>query len=420
MNAEILCVGTELLLGDIVNTNATFIARGLAAMGINLFYQSVAGDNPERLKRALNIAKDRADLIILTGGLGPTYDDLTKETVAELVGKTLVMDQPTMESIEAYFKKVNRPMTESNKKQAMIPEGATVFENHWGTAPGFGVEADGKIFILLPGPPREMEPMFQASVVPYLARFNDHVFVSQNIHIFGMGESAVEETLRDLMIGLTNPTLAPYAKDGEVNLRVTASAPTEQEARAMIGPVIEQVKERIGDVVYTTEEDSLQAALVKALAAQGLTLATAESCTGGLLSSRIVEVSGCSSVFHCGVCAYSNDMKEQLLGVRHKTLKQFGAVSEQTALEMARGVRKLGGADIGLSTTGIAGPEGGTDKKPVGLVYVGISSPWMEKTIQLNLSRGQWDERNLIRYLAASNALNLALQAVKAKPGTIT
>ncbi|HJB27163.1 MAG TPA: competence/damage-inducible protein A [Firmicutes bacterium] len=414
MNAEILCVGTELLLGGTVNTNATYLSKGLAAIGVSVYHHSVVGDNPQRLKDSLNLALSRADLVILTGGLGPTYDDLTKEMVAEYFHREMQLHEESLQRITEYFHKIGREMTENNKKQALMPKGAVVFQNNHGTAPGLAVEEHGKMAILLPGPPREMQPMFDEEVLPFLQKRSHVVFVSQNIHIFGMGESKVESILKPLMLESLNPTVAPYAKDGEVMLRVTASARDEQTAHAMTKPMVEKICGILGDVVYGVDIGDLQTAAVKKLKELGLKVATSESCTGGFVSKRLTEVPGSSAVFECGVCSYANRIKEQVLGVCKETLEQYGAVSRQTAQEMAQGVRKLAGADIGISTTGIAGPDGGTKEKPVGLVYVGVDSAWYSDVIELHLSRGRVNERDLIRYLAASHALDQILKACKA------
>lgn len=415
MISEILCVGTELLLGNIVNTNAAYLSQELAALGINVYYQSVVGDNPERLKKALDLALSRSDMVILTGGLGPTYDDLTKETVAQRFGLDMVLDEASLTDIEGYFHEIGRTMTENNKKQAMIPKGAIVLKNYNGTAPGIIVEHENKTVILLPGPPNEMRQMYQSGVLPYLRQRSDHVLASRMIHIFGMGESAVEEKLRDIMTQSQNPTLAPYAKQGEVMLRVTASGETKEKAEALIQPMIDRVRDVIGkDLIYGIDVGSLQNALVKLLTEKSLTVAAAESCTGGLVSKRITEIPGASAVFHCGVCTYSNDMKEKILGVQVDTLRKYGAVSEQTALEMARGVRHISGSDIGISTTGIAGPDGGSAQKPVGTVYVGVSSTHFEEVIHLSLGRGRSDERDYIRYISSSHALHQAIRAALA------
>jgi len=412
MNAEILCVGTELLLGDIVNTNATYLAKELASCGINCYCQTVVGDNPQRLRECLEQALNRADMVITTGGLGPTYDDLTKETVAEYFGRDMVLHQDTLDRMRGFFARIQRPMTKNNEKQAMMPKDAVIFFNDRGTAPGLAVEGGGKTVILLPGPPREMTAMFQSGVRPYLEQRSKTVLVSHSIHLIGVGESQVEQQLRDFMLEHQNPTIAPYAKEGEVMLRVTASAPTREEADELIWPVVEDIRGQYDKYVYGVDVGTLQNALVIALKEKNLTVCTAESCTGGLISQRITQIPGSSGVFHCGVCAYANDIKTALLGVTQSTLETHGAVSEQCALEMARGARRISGADIGISTTGIAGPDGGTETKPVGLVYVAVSSRWYERALELRLGRGYGDERESIRNAAASNALALALKAV--------
>lgn len=373
MKAEILCVGTELLLGDIVNTNAVYLAKELAKLGINVYHQAVVGDNPERLKASLKEALSRCDLVITTGGLGPTCDDLTKETAAEVLKLPMEENAEELQHIKEYFKKINRTMTENNRKQALIPKGAVILKNGFGTAPGILAENNGKFLALLPGPPREMRPMFDNELAPILKKYTGKTLVSRTIHIFNVGESSVESKLKDLMNSLENPTLAPYAKDGEVLLRVTAAAESTEKGYEMIEPVIEKVRETIGnEYIYGIDVGNLQTALVKALHEKNLKIATAESITGGLVSKRITEVSGSSEVFECGICSYSNNIKHSVLGVSQETLDTFTEYSAETALEMAKGVRRISGADIGISTTGIAGPNGGTDEKPVGLVYVAL------------------------------------------------
>lgn len=416
MNAEILCVGTELLLGDIVNTNAVYIAKELAKLGIDLYHQSVVGDNPYRLTESIKVAFSRADILIMTGGLGPTYDDLTKETVAKYFGLPMELHQRSLERIEAFFRKVNRPMTDNNKKQAMMPQDAIVFDNANGTAPGLAVEGHGKVAILLPGPPREMEPMFSQQVVPYLRSKSEWQLVSHSVHLFGIGESNVENILRDMMVSSTNPTIAPYAKDGEVLLRVTARARSQEEAEALIAPAIQRIRTILGEYIYGVDSQSLQQAAVELLLRKGVKVATAESCTGGYLSKRITEIPGASQVFEYGVCTYANRIKEEVLGVSSQTLEQYGAVSKKTAVEMARGVRRVSGAEIGVSVTGIAGPDGGTPEKPVGLVYVAVDSELYGEVLELKLARGYHNDRELIRYVAASHALNLVIKAAKQLP----
>ena len=409
MNAEILCIGTELLLGDTVNTNSAYIARGLASCGVGCYYQTVVGDNPERLRQSLTLALSRADVVITTGGLGPTYDDLTKETVAEHFGRKMLLHEPSFKQLTKLFERMNRPMTENNKKQAYMPEGAIVFSNDRGTANGLAIEGNGKSVVMLPGPPREMTAMFEQSVRPYLLSKSNRMLISHNIHFFGIGESTLEQELHDYMLEHENPTIAPYAKEGEVLLRVTASAENEAEAEALIAPVLEEICGRFPQYVYGVDVETLQNALVRELFSRDLTIATAESCTGGLISKRITEISGSSAVFGCGLCTYSNKMKMQLLGVSEETLRAYGSVSSQTAIEMAEGVRRVSGASIGLSVTGVAGPDGGSAEKPVGLVWLGIASANGTRTVELRLARRYGGEREFIRYIASSNALYQAL-----------
>lgn len=416
-SAEILCIGTEILMGDIVNTNAAYIAKELAGLGINVYHQSVVGDNPQRLREALELAFSRADIVITTGGLGPTYDDLSKETIAAFFGRELVMDQESLHRIECHFLRQNRPMTENNKKQAMMPQGCIIFPNNNGTAPGCAIEGtgeqQGKTAIMLPGPPREMKPMFEESVKPFLLKDSDTRLVSHTMHFFGIGESMLESLLRDLMEHSLNPTVAPYAKTGEVQLRVTARVQNGEDAEALLQPVMEKIKEQVGGYLYGIDVGDLQTAAVHALEVNGLHVAVAESCTGGYVAKRLTDVSGASEVFECGVVTYSNRMKHQLLGVSQQTLDTFGAVSEETAREMAAGVRRLSGAEIGISVTGNAGPEP-SEGKEVGLVYIGVDSLEMSRVFMLQVNRRDQDARETIRYLASSHALSLILKAVDA------
>ena len=421
-NAEILCVGTELLLGDIVNTNAAALARGLASLGINVYHQSVVGDHPARLKTALQTALSRADLVITSGGLGPTYDDITRECTAEVMERPLILDETILEEIRCYFARTGRVMTENNRRQAMVPQGARVLPNRNGTAPGLIVsdEAKGKTVILLPGPPRELVPMWEESVVPYLMARTDRVLFSLNVHIFGMGESAVETVLRDSMIEGKNPTVAPYCTAGEVRLRVTAQAEDETTARDLCRRTLRHIMEsEVGAYVYavvpsTEGEATLEGVVIWELCHQGLTVATAESCTGGLIAKRLTDVPGSSAAFKGGFVTYTNEMKISMLGVSPDTLEKYTAVSEQTAAEMARGARLRTGADIAVSTTGYAGPGGGTEEAPVGTVFVGISTKEETRVVRLKLSPDR--SREYIRTLAASNALNLVRQqALKSK-----
>lgn len=415
MTGEILCVGTELLLGDIINTNAAFLARELAALGIGVYHQTVVGDNGGRLREAVELALSRSDLLVMTGGLGPTYDDITKETATKALGKKLVWNQQAYDRMEAYFARTGRVMSENNRKQAMMPEGAVVFQNENGTAPGAAMESGEKVIVLLPGPPSEMEPMFCNQVRPYLEGKTGQTFLSRTVHLFGIGESAAEEQLRELMESSHNPTVAPYAKTGEVLLRVTAAAKNEQEAKKLLAPAVEEIQKRMGPYVYGVDVGTLQNAAVTALRQKGLTVSTAESCTGGGVAKRITEVPGASQVLQAGICTYTNRMKAELLGVKERTLQNYGAVSERTALEMAQGVRIRTGADIGVSVTGVAGPDP-SEGKPVGLVFVSVSSPWYEQTVQLHLARGSGNERERVRHLAENHALYAVLQAARKAP----
>ena len=401
--AEILCVGTELLLGDIVNTNARELSAALRGLGIGVYWQSVVGDNPDRLRQAVKVARDRANLIITTGGLGPTYDDLTKDVVCEVFGVPLVMHEEEAEKIRAFFAQKDREMPENNLRQAMLPEGCTVFSNGNGTAPGFAFVADGATVIQLPGPPREMRLMLETGVIPYLRGSTDEILVSKDIRIFGLGESSVEAQLHDYMESLVNPTLAPYAGTAEVRLRATAMAPDEAAAEAMLEPVIARVRAELGDLVYAVDEPKLESVCLRLLKEKGLTFAAAESCTGGLIAKRFTDQSGASSAFMGGVVCYTNYVKHHVLGVPQETLDEFGAVSAQTAAAMAEGARRVCGSDIAVSVTGCAGPNSDERGTPVGTGFVGFASP--EGTIVKPIQMGK--DREWARVYAASFAFDL-------------
>ena len=377
MVVELISVGTEILLGNIVNTNATYLAEKCALLGCSLYHQTVVGDNEERMEEAIRQAIERADIVILTGGLGPTKDDLTKEVTAKVFGRKLYMDEHSMARIRDYFEKIkSKKVTENNWKQALVPEGAIVIDNLNGTAPGLILEDKerGKAAILIPGPPNEMKPMFEHDIAPYLNKKQPEGIYSQMVKVCGIGESRAETMVADLMDAQTNPTLAPYAKTGEVHFRVTARACSEEAAEKLMEPMIEEMKKRFGDAVYTTEENvTLEESVIRLLEEKKMTVTTAESCTGGKLSGRLLNVSGASGVYNEGYITYANASKEKILGVKHETLETYGAVSEQTAAEMALGAAKAAGADAALSVTGIAGPGGGTAEKPVGLVYIGCA-----------------------------------------------
>ncbi|WP_454052311.1 competence/damage-inducible protein A [Clostridium sp. Marseille-Q7071] len=403
MIAEILCVGTELLLGDIVNTNAQYLARRLSELGVFVYHQSVIGDNPERLKDAYKLAFSRSDLVITTGGLGPTKDDLTKEVAFEYFGKESVLHNESLEIIEGYFNKLGKPMSESNKKQAYFPKDAIILPNNNGTAPGCIIDEEGKILITLPGPPKEMKPMFEEAAVPYLLKYQDGILVSKVLRVIGVGESEAADMLTDIIDNQTNPTVAPYAKDGEVTFRITAKSHSEEESYELIKPIEEKVRKILGDRIYGEGETSLEEVLAEMLVKNNLTIATAESCTGGMIAAKLVNHSGVSSSFLEGAVTYSNESKIRRLGVNKNTLENYGAVSSETAEEMVKGITKTSGADIGISTTGIAGPSGGTEEKPVGLVYIGLSIKDEIIIKKLNLA----GNRQKIRERATNIALDL-------------
>ncbi len=370
MNVEIISVGTEILLGDIVNSDAQMLSQELAKIGINVYYHTVVGDNKGRLKEALNIAKNRAEIIITTGGLGPTYDDLTKEIIAETFNKDLIYDEKAFDHIVKYFQKGNIKMTDTQKKQAMLPEGCTVFYNDWGTAPGCGFKSENNYVLMLPGPPSECKPMFLYRAIPYLHSLTDGVIHSVSLKMFGIGESVAEEKLRDKMLSYTNPTIAPYAKQGECLVRVTAKSADLDSAKAMIEPVKQEIYDILGKFIYGEDEVTLEQVVMEKLVEKNITVSCAESCTGGLLSKRMTDIAGVSSVFKGSVCTYSNEAKQKFANVKAETLEKYGAVSEETAHEMAKGITEAFDTDLGVSITGIAGPTGGTEEKPLGLVYV--------------------------------------------------
>lgn len=373
MVVEIICVGTELLLGNIVNTNAAFLAEECALLGLSCYYQSVVGDNEERLSGVISQAVERADVVILCGGLGPTEDDLTKEVAAKVMGCELILNEEVRSGIEAIFAKGGHQITENNFKQALVPVGARILKNDNGTAPGLIMEKDGTHVVLLPGPPGELKPMWKNSVKPYLDSLQPGTIVSQMIKVCGIGESLVETMCKDLIDNQTNPTIATYAKTGEVHIRVTAQAEDEKACRKLIKPMVKELKSRFGANIYSTDADTtLAKAIVDLLIENKLTVTTAESCTGGMLSSTIVDIPGASDMFKEGFVTYSNKAKRKHLGVKKGTLLKYGAVSEQVAKEMAKGGCAMTKSDCCVAITGIAGPDGGTEEKPVGLVYIGV------------------------------------------------
>lgn len=389
MKAEILSIGTELLLGDIVNTNAQYLSQELALIGVDVFHQAVVGDNKERILEAFDRAFENCDVIITTGGLGPTEDDLTKELACKYFGKELVLHDKSFEELERYIKKSGiKSISKANKKQAYFPKDAIVLENPIGTAPGAILTGytdkylDGeenvsndkkqKMIIIMPGPPTEMTLMFDNLVKPFLLEKTNSILKSRVLRVFGVGESEMEESVKHLIDNQTNPTIAPYAKEVEAILRVTAKGKDEAECDTIMEPIINKIRNILGDNIYAEGEDCIENVTSQLLIEKKLTVATAESCTGGLLAGTFINYPGISEIFKEGLVTYSNDAKINRLGVSAKTIEKYGAVSEQTAREMAIQIAKIAGTDIGISTTGIAGPDGGTDEKPVGLVYVGL------------------------------------------------
>lgn len=405
MVTELISVGTELLLGNIVNTNAQYLAEQCALLGLTMYYQSTVGDNRERLAETIQTALNRSDVIILTGGLGPTEDDLTKEVCAEVMGFELKEDAHTRKRIEQHLKNsIYSEIPDNNWKQAVVPVGAIVLDNDNGTAPGLILEKEGKTAILLPGPPGELKPLFEKQAAPYLKKRQPEAIVSQMVKICGYGESQVEDKLLDMIDRQTNPTIATYAKTGEVHLRITASAKNEDEAKKLLKPVVKEVKKRFEDSVYSVKEnETLEAAVVRLLEKYELTVSTAESCTGGLLSGRIVNVPGASEVFKQGFVTYSNKAKRRLLDVSKATLKKYGAVSEQTAKEMAAGGAFAADSDTCIAITGIAGPDGGSEEKPVGLVYIAC---YVKDKVTVECCRFK-ESREKIREQAVTRGLNL-------------
>jgi nicotinamide-nucleotide amidase len=403
VKAEILAVGTELLMGQTVNTNAQYISERLPDVGIGVYYHSVVGDNPQRLKEVLNLALSRSDIVVITGGLGPTTDDLTKETVAAAMNRRLIRDQETLDKLKSFFVRFKRPMTENNLKQADMPEGSIIITNNNGTAPGCIIEEQDKIVIMLPGPPSEMRPMFDETVIPFLEKRSEFRIVSRFLRVFGIGESAMEDSIKDLVENQSNPTIAPYVKEGEVTIRITARCPRVGAHEDIISPVEGEIVKRLGSKVYSSDNKGLDETVAGMLLQSGITIAIAESCTGGLISARLTENPGVSRVFNRGIISYSNESKMENLNVNPETLESFGAVSRETAMEMAEGIRVLSGTDLGLSVTGIAGPDGSSPEKPVGLVYVGLADKNGIECKEFRL----WGSRNRIRNIASLHAFDM-------------
>ncbi len=373
MTAEILAVGTELLMGQIANTDAQYISQRLAELGIFVYFHSVVGDNPARLEETLKRALDRSDIVITTGGLGPTKDDLTKEVIARTMNRKLVLNDDVLNKVRDFFMRKHRVMPKNNEKQAYLPDNSVMIPNSNGTAPGCIIEDEEKAVIMLPGPPKEMQPMFNDTVFPYLKQKTGLVLVSKMLKIFGIGESDMESRLMDLIDKQDNPTIAPYVSQGEITVRVTARCASKEEASQLLNPVVNEIKERLGSLVYAEEGETLEQVVFNLLKGKGLIISTAESCTGGLLAGRITSLPGASKIFEQGYVTYANKVKINELGVKEETINKYGAVSCETALEMLEGLRKKTSAQVCVSISGIAGPDGGTPEKPVGLVYIGVS-----------------------------------------------
>ncbi len=395
MNAEIIAVGSELLLGQITNTNARYISSQLAELGINVYYHTVVGDNADRLKDAIQLAESRADLIIFSGGLGPTKDDLTKETIAQHLHTQLVMDDVAMISIEAFFKRINRPMTDNNKKQALVLENCQVLANHNGMAPGMFYSNHEKIYILLPGPPKEMEPMFQLEAKPLLAKWlnQGEVIVSHVLRFYGIGEAELETKIHDLLDVQSNPTIAPLASDGEVMLRITAKASTDQEAKVLISQSEQLLMDRVGTYLYGYNDDSLASRTVEVLQEKNWTISAAESLTAGLFQSELAAIPGASAVLIGGMVTYSTESKITQLGVPQEIIEEHGVVSGECAVAMALRIKEAFNTDIGVGLTGAAGPTS-LEGKPAGTVWIAIAFPnGIVKSHELHLS----DMRNTNR-----------------------
>lgn len=409
MRVELVSVGTELLLGDIVNTNTAYLSKELAALGFGVFRQTTVGDNRERLLKTLESAFLENDMVIITGGLGPTDDDITKECAAEYFGREFYFHEYSwVKILERLTRSGRNIITENNKKQAMIPEGAIVLENYCGTAPGIIIEENNKRIILLPGPPREMRDMFEKSVKPYLEKFSSKQFISKYVRFYGIGESLLETKIKDIMDNQTNPTLALYAKTGEVLLRITVSGNDRAECEDLIRKQLDEIEKRVGEYIYLVGDEDISSTqtemntvVANLLIENKFTISIAESLTGGKISSMLVEKSGISEALLEGVVCYSNKSKIDTLGVREETLEKFGAVSEEVAKEMVLGVAKRLGADFAVATTGIAGPNSDGSGKPVGLVYIGIYAQG-DISAKECLFTG---DRELIRYRTSVEAL---------------
>ena len=413
--AEIISIGTELLLGQITNTDARDIAQRLARIGINVLYTTEVGDNPERLARCIEIAKERVDIIITTAGLGPTVDDLTKVLLAKSFGLELVMDEKEKEGLYDYITNegYSEDMSRNNLQQAMLPEGCTVFHNYWGTAPGCAFQKDGKVVLMFPGPPKECIPMFDQYGIPYLKQFSDEEIFSHEIRVFGTSESAMDFMMRDIMKDLTNPSMAPYAKEADCFLRVTAKAGSEEEAEAMMKPVIEKAVEILGDNVYGFDISCLEERVFQLMQEQRKTFATAESYTGGDIARRFTDMSGASEFYVGGAVTYTDDVKARVLGIDPEMIREHTAVSEPVARAMAENIRTITGADFAVSTTGLAGPDGDGIHE-VGTVFCGLAMEGKTEVIELHLGANR--TRDYIRRCAGNFCFDMLRRAMTGLP----
>ena len=404
MQSEIICAGTEILLGHIVNTNATYISQKLAEIGINLYYHTVVGDNPERLSSILKNSLKRSDIVIITGGLGPTVDDITLEAISKVTRRPLILNRKELKRIKDHFRHYNVQMPKSNTRQAYVPKGAIVINNKMGTAPGLIIESGRKVLIALPGVPLELTPMMEDTVIPYLKEkfYSGGLIKSRTLKITGLGESKVNEEVPDLLKMSGNVTVGIYAHPAQVDLKITAKAPDESHAVYLISPVEEEIRKRLGKYIFGTDSDTLESVVAKFLVENNLTISVAESCTGGLLAKRLTDIPGSSAYFKMGIIAYSNEAKIERLKVPEEMLRRYGAVSSQVAIKMADAVRKSARTDIGISITGIAGPTGATKTKPVGLVYIALAG--IDTTCKRFNFQGT---RDTIRFKATQSALDM-------------
>lgn len=410
MKSAILSVGTELLFGQVVNTNTAYLSKQLNFLGIDVMYHYTVGDNPQRLEEMIRMAFEDCDLVITTGGLGPTQDDMTKEIACKTLGDQLVLHKESMAQLEEMFLKSNRVMTENNRKQAYMPSRAVVFDNDAGTAPGFALEKDGKIIACLPGPPREMKRMFERRLKPYLESLSEDCIYYRMIRTFGIGESQMETVLLPLIDGQTDPTIATYAKEGEAAVRIASKRKTMEEAKSAVDEMLEKVKDYIGEYIYSCDDEELVAVVANKLMEKGISLSSAESCTGGMFAARMTDISGISKVFDRGIVTYSNEAKIQELGVRSETLEKYGAVSEETAIEMAEGLGRVSGSDMCISVTGIAGPGGAVPGKPVGTVFVAAHYKGKSHCIKLQIRNVN---RQYIRNYAVLHMLDMINKLVQ-------